>query len=266
MPKPNMIRQILPERCVFSDAEHRFSSDRNIVMHPDRKIGFAMGILLIGVVAALFFRNEPLLIDEVPAVRREKELNEQLRVRDVAVYLDAESDDSQISGSDKSRTPSWTLTELFRNLNEKNDGVPLPIGVGVKPEQTAIATPTLFSDDQKDEFVKAAQTLEPNRQSEVNVRPSITSSSPLPPLMNSAELSKTTDSVSAKDLENGSQHEFDDGQFSEYTVRYGDTLSHIAERFLGSQKRFQEIYDINRDRLSAPDQLKVGEAIRVPRL
>ena len=56
-------------------------------MHTDRKIGFAMGILLIGIVAALFFRNEPLLLTDVPAVRRERELNARLRERDVAVYL-----------------------------------------------------------------------------------------------------------------------------------------------------------------------------------
>ena len=39
-------------------------------MHTDRKIGFAMGILLIGIVAALFFRNEPLVDTRVPTVRR----------------------------------------------------------------------------------------------------------------------------------------------------------------------------------------------------
>ena len=62
-------------------------------MHTDRKIGFAMGILLIGIVAALFFRNEPLLSTKVPSVRRERELNQRLRERDVAVYLnDKESD------------------------------------------------------------------------------------------------------------------------------------------------------------------------------
>ncbi len=47
-----------------------------------------MGILLIGIVAALFFRNEPLMNPELPTVRREHELNERLRERDVAVYLE----------------------------------------------------------------------------------------------------------------------------------------------------------------------------------
>ena len=45
-------------------------------MHPDRKIGIAMGILLIGVVAALFFRNEPLAEEESGlSVSREQQLN-----------------------------------------------------------------------------------------------------------------------------------------------------------------------------------------------
>ena len=53
--------------------------------------------------------------------------------------------------------------------------------------------------------------------------------------------------------------------FEEYTVRYGDTLSQIAERFLGSQARFLDIYEINKDRLSAPDRLQIGKAIRIPK-
>ena len=55
-------------------------------------------------------------------------------------------------------------------------------------------------------------------------------------------------------------------QFTEYTVKFGDTLSEISERFLGSQGRYREIYDANKDRMSSPDQLKVGKAIRIPRV
>ena len=62
-------------------------------MHTDRKIGFAMGILLIGIVAALFFRNEPLVDSSVPTVRRERELNQRLRERDVAVYMKDDTED-----------------------------------------------------------------------------------------------------------------------------------------------------------------------------
>jgi len=53
--------------------------------------------------------------------------------------------------------------------------------------------------------------------------------------------------------------------YDEYVVEYGDTLSDIAERFLGSPNRYSEIYEANRDRISAPDQLRVGKALRIPR-
>ena len=52
--------------------------------------------------------------------------------------------------------------------------------------------------------------------------------------------------------------------FEEYVVKYGDTLSGIAQKFLGSQSRYQEIYEANRDRMSSPDRLDVGKPLRIP--
>ena len=91
-------------------------------MHTDRKIGFAMGILLIGIVAALFFRNEPLLSTKVPGVRRERELNQRLRERDVAVYLnDKESDEAPEQA--ESNQP-WTLRDVLQKMDERNKTAP----------------------------------------------------------------------------------------------------------------------------------------------
>ena len=58
----------------------------------------------------------------------------------------------------------------------------------------------------------------------------------------------------------------DRSECQEYTVKFGDTLSEISERFLGSQNRYREIYEMNKDRMSSPDRLRVGRAIRVPRV
>jgi nucleoid-associated protein YgaU len=55
-------------------------------------------------------------------------------------------------------------------------------------------------------------------------------------------------------------------EFEEYVVKYGDTLSGIAQKFLGSQSRYQEIYEANRDRMSSPDRLDVGKPLRIPRV
>jgi hypothetical protein len=82
-------------------------------MHTDRKIGFAMGILLIGVVAAMFFRNEPLLNPDAPTVRREQELNDGLRERNVAVYLNDGDTKDASKNDDRQR---WTLKEVLDNM------------------------------------------------------------------------------------------------------------------------------------------------------
>lgn len=43
----------------------------------------------------------------------------------------------------------------------------------------------------------------------------------------------------------------------------GDTLSRLAQRYLGSSKRFLEIYEANRDRLQSPDLLPIGLELRI---
>jgi nucleoid-associated protein YgaU len=48
-------------------------------------------------------------------------------------------------------------------------------------------------------------------------------------------------------------------------VKYGDTLSGIAQKMLGAQTRYREIFEANRDRMASPDQLDVGKPIRIPR-
>ncbi len=49
-----------------------------------------------------------------------------------------------------------------------------------------------------------------------------------------------------------------------YVVRPGDTLGKISTRFYGSSRRYMEIYDANRDVLSSPSGLKVGQTLRIP--
>jgi nucleoid-associated protein YgaU len=49
-----------------------------------------------------------------------------------------------------------------------------------------------------------------------------------------------------------------------YTVKPGDNLWKIAKRELGSASRRKEILALNRDVLSDPDELKVGQRLRLP--
>ncbi len=52
--------------------------------------------------------------------------------------------------------------------------------------------------------------------------------------------------------------------YKKYTVKRGDTLSKIAQRSLGSRKRANEIYAMNKDIMSSPNLLKVGMKLKIP--
>jgi LysM domain len=49
-----------------------------------------------------------------------------------------------------------------------------------------------------------------------------------------------------------------------YNVTAGDTLSKIAKRFYGDANQYKQIFDANRDQLSDPDKIKVGQQLRLP--
>jgi hypothetical protein len=49
-----------------------------------------------------------------------------------------------------------------------------------------------------------------------------------------------------------------------HRIADGDTLSRLAERYLGRSERYLEIYNANRDVLSSPDLLPIGATLRIP--
>jgi len=49
-----------------------------------------------------------------------------------------------------------------------------------------------------------------------------------------------------------------------YTVKAGDTLSRIAKEHLGSAAEYMKIFDLNKDQLKDPDEIKPGQVLRLP--
>ena len=49
-----------------------------------------------------------------------------------------------------------------------------------------------------------------------------------------------------------------------YTVKKGDNLWKIAEKYLGSGARNKEIFEANRPMLSDPDKIYPGQVLRIP--
>jgi nucleoid-associated protein YgaU len=49
-----------------------------------------------------------------------------------------------------------------------------------------------------------------------------------------------------------------------YTVKPGDTLSHIAQHVYGKASRWHAIFEANRDQLDDPDLIRPGQVLTLP--
>lgn len=52
--------------------------------------------------------------------------------------------------------------------------------------------------------------------------------------------------------------------YTEYTVKKGDTLQKISQKFFGTTRKWTKIYDENKDALSSPDKIYPGLVIKIP--
>ena len=49
-----------------------------------------------------------------------------------------------------------------------------------------------------------------------------------------------------------------------YTVKSGDSLSKIAKQFYGDANQYMRIFDANKDKLSDPNNIDVGQELTIP--
>lgn len=56
----------------------------------------------------------------------------------------------------------------------------------------------------------------------------------------------------------------ENGETLTHHVVDGDTLSKLAQRYLGSADRYMQLYDANRDILGSPDLLPIGSVLKIP--
>jgi nucleoid-associated protein YgaU len=50
----------------------------------------------------------------------------------------------------------------------------------------------------------------------------------------------------------------------QHIVKEGETLFSLAEQYLGSKDRFVDLYQVNRTRIHAPDELAPGTVLLIP--
>ena len=49
-----------------------------------------------------------------------------------------------------------------------------------------------------------------------------------------------------------------------YTVKPGDTLSKISKQFYGNANDYMRIFNANKDKLKNPDNIQVGQELKIP--
>jgi LysM repeat protein len=54
------------------------------------------------------------------------------------------------------------------------------------------------------------------------------------------------------------------GNFRRYTVEKNDTLQKISQKFYGTTKKWNKIYEANRDTLKTPDRVYPGKVLNIP--
>jgi hypothetical protein len=212
-------------------------------MQRDMKIGMAVGVALIGIVGALFFRREPETKDRdaPPPLQDTEDLDrrigekgkvpylknvEELPDRAAPVPAPQTAGAKSASKSGNAEAPRFlTNEEEARNreiLSGRKGAAPVPIPpVPVKKDDAVAADNSEW--EPVGEAVK--KPAEPQRSV-----PTGTASSP------------------------GRTH----------VIRAGDTLSGLASRYLGSSARYREIYEANRNVLRSPDDLREGVTIVIP--
>ena len=198
-------------------------------MHADKKVALGLGILVVGIVGALFFRND---LDDIPAaprLRNAEQLDERIAENVVVPYLEpranAENSDeaTQEGVGEHWRLPDFLVRESTATPSGPvPDPIPLPHDADpIRPfavKQAADSVSRFELPDSADRFGET-HAIDPHRQVE---------------------------------------------QFELYKVQSGDTLSGIAEAFLGSSARYRAIFEANREVLPSPHDLRPGVHIRIP--
>src|SRR5262245_55177240 len=219
-----------------------------MTMQRDMKIGMAVGVALIGIVGALFFRREP-----------------ETKDRDAPPPLqDTEDLDRRIG--EKGKGPYMDGVEEFPDR-----AAPVP------PPQNAASRPA--SKSANADVPRFLTNEDEARNREILSRKKAAAPDPIQPVQTKKDGVVASDAVPAHNGEwvpDGPavkkavepQRSVPAGTVRSpgrtHVIQAGDTLSGLASRYLGSSARYREIYEANRNVLRSPDDLREGVTIVIP--
>ena len=220
-------------------------------MHRDKKVGLALGILLIGTVGAFFFRNDAGTELVVPTLDDPAQVDQMVDEIDrPRPYPSSDTVTLQRTGGDPADPHEPQVGMPAIDIEVSNDA-------WVEPSDPSIASEDSFPTGPPDPISINREQFELDLDSRPIPRQDPNASWSTLPASTDRDVS---DEPAATDRETS----FRPQNPREYEVRPGDTLSGIAQRYLGSSRKYLKIYEINRDRMRSPNDLTIGLKLRIP--
>lgn len=196
-------------------------------MQRDLKVGLSLGVLVLGVVGALLFRREQVSDTPQHTLKTARKIDERIAERSRTPYMtgDVEFDEDETAAA---QDPNKTGKDVANG------------------ERPTHAVPPSWLNEEEDPF-----QVTKNDHGKFDYKHGTDAASrdviPLQP--------RNPARPDTQVAESGSRT---------HVIQSGDSLSVLAERYLGSQGRFQEIYEANRDVLTDVNRLPVGATIVIP--
>lgn len=79
------------------------------------------------------------------------------------------------------------------------------------------------------------------------------------------EVEFDTSIIETDDFDSVSDYKEKQVEVTVYTVKKGDTLQKISQKFYGTTKRYLSIYQANTDSMKSKDSLRVGQKLKIPK-
>ena len=208
-------------------------------MQRDMKIGMALGVALIGIVGALFFRREPEVKDKEtpPPLQNAEELDREIAGRAKAPYI--------------------------KGLEEfDNAAAPVPPAANASTKSKVEEAKQRDSAGRENAGRKPAAAPDPIQSSKTGTL----ANDQIPAHNRDWEPAGPSGAAGKKAGETGRSSPAGSsvGKGRTHVIQSGETLSALAHRYLGSSARYREIYEANRNVLRSPDDVREGLSIVIP--
>ncbi len=218
-------------------------------MHRDKKVGLALAILLCSIVGAFFFRDDAPR-NNGPELRDPQKLDQEIAHGGRVPYSENNSRQPAAGARRTERSPNGfdqsDLPDFLRDSSSPGQGT-------AQRSRVNGSRDPLFGNDRNPRSTDPSTLAPPPHDAPAMPIPLHNSEWDVASNDGSTARRSTTD-VATATTARGRTH----------TVSDGETLSSIAGKYLGSQARYQEVFQANRDQLKSPNDLKIGMKLTIP--